>query len=32
MQHLAGQGIQRDQKLGREKYYINVALFNELTG
>lgn len=32
LQHLAGQGIQRDQKHGQEMYYINEALFNELAG
>lgn len=30
LQTLAGLGILREQKHGREKYYINEALFNEL--
>lgn len=30
LQSLAGLGILREQKHGREKYYINDALFNEL--
>lgn len=29
-QSLAGLGVLREQKRGREKYYINEALFNEL--
>lgn len=32
LQSLAGLGILREQKHGREKYYINDALFNELVG
>ncbi|MDP2869532.1 Fic family protein [Methyloversatilis sp.] len=32
LQNLAGLGILREQKHGREKYYINEALFNELAG
>lgn len=30
LQTLAGLGVLREQKNGREKYYINEALFNEL--
>lgn len=32
LQSLAGLGILREQKYGREKYYINDALFNDLVG
>lgn len=32
LQSLVGLGVLREQKYGREKYYINDALFNELVG